>query len=158
MLNFNCLSENRRTSGTKSVDWIQSPEDFCQILSEKAESSFQELANNVHWKSGSYKERRRVWEFGGWLQFGGVFPAQKADVWPTPGNSLFSYFSLFPHSLGEDSFNKNGKVILRKSQCKYIIALNMSKIFFLLVLLLSLIGFGKRFLTSRKKFNWNSLW
>lgn len=58
---------------------------------------FPRFSKYVHWWSGSYKERGIVGEFGGWLQFGGVFPVQKADVWPTPGNSVFSQFFFFSH-------------------------------------------------------------
>lgn len=52
-------------------------------------SSFLELANMSIGRVGVIKREGELGNLGGWLQFGGVFPVQKADVWPTPGNSLF---------------------------------------------------------------------
>lgn len=58
------------------------------MLKKTPGSSFLELANMFIGGVGVIK--RELGNLGGWLQFGGVFPVQKADVWPTPGNSVFS--------------------------------------------------------------------
>lgn len=78
---------------------------------------FPRVSKYVHWQSGSYREGE-FGNLGGWLQFGGLFPAQKADVWPTPKNSVFLVFSFSPTFFGRVYFQQKQQGHLKKKSAQ----------------------------------------